>query len=117
MEPAEKFGVRQLDGENFDTWKFRVENILDEKDLLNIVTESKPRRTNAQTDGDYQNVVRMMLIKLVDDSNLRHVKNKKTAKEMWNSLHEVYASQSNTRRIYLKRRLATLQCEEGKSLV
>lgn len=123
---AEKYGIRQLDGTNFEIWKFRVENLLDEMELQNVVTETKPLKQRGQTDVEYLEITtkweaddkkaRRLLIKLVGDNNIRHIMHKTSAKSMWDALNDIFISKSNTRKVFLKRKLSTLVCKEGRSL-
>ena len=48
---------------------------------------------------------RQLIIKTVADNTLHLIKNKSTAKAMWDSITVEYANQSSTRIVYLMRKL------------
>lgn len=85
--------IERLRGrENFDTWKFAVENYLILDGLWNSVlgTETKPEKL-AQA--------KSKIILLIDSSLYVHIKEATTPKEVWTKLSSIFDDSGLTRRV------------------
>lgn len=109
-------GIKQLNGNNYDTWKYRVENLLEKKGLMTVVKKEIPQGNLDAALTIQDENAREILIKLVADNVLIKIKRKNTAHDMWVALANAYASKSTTNKIMLKKKLAGMKCEENQDL-
>lgn len=105
-----KFG--RFDGTNFNNWKFRIQVLLDEKDLLKYV-EKDLSTLVAEGGGQSQHTTKekkakSMLIQYISDSQLEYVKDYKHAKDIFDALKNVFERKSVAGQLYLRKKLITL---------
>lgn len=91
MANARPVTIDQFKGENFTNWKFRVEMLLAEYDVLDCVTNQS--FVKSITKGDEKAVkkdtkAKNILVKCVADSHLSILKGKQTSYQMWRALIE-----------------------------
>ncbi|KAI5728895.1 hypothetical protein M8J77_025006 [Diaphorina citri] len=108
----EKFHVPLLDGTNYDNWRFRLEVLLDEKDLLEFVQRDVSTMIQENKEANNSKVVqrdkycKRLIISSISDSQLEYCKGKSSSFELWNSLASVFqrkgiASQLHVRKLLL----------------
>lgn len=80
------------DGTNYTNWRYRMEAILDEKDLLKTIerelNEVTPSLSHLRV-KEYKKlykIARSVLIQHISDSQLDIIRDKKTPKEIWDTL-------------------------------
>lgn len=122
VEETEKYRIPLFDGTNFDNWKFRIETLLEELDLLKYVTEAytekvkflesdtEAQRTTKQRELDAHlkkdRKCKSQIIQRIADSHLEYAKDKVTAFDLWTTLGNTFqrkgiASQLLTRKCLL----------------
>jgi len=109
---ASEFKVPLFNGKNFSNWKFQMEILLKEQELLNFITE----QPTTEKDKKRQLKCKSLIIQRIDDSHLEYVKNKKSAKEIWDTLKETFEQKSVAGRLHLIRKLLTMKYDEKDSL-
>jgi gag-polypeptide of LTR copia-type/Domain of unknown function (DUF4219) len=85
----------QNDGSNFQTWKFRMELILGNRDLWGIVSGAEPRPENAHATTlknwlKREREARAQILLTLEDDPLNGIASTSTSKEAWDSLVERY---------------------------
>lgn len=71
----EKFGVIQFDGKAYDHWKFRMEIILDQQNVIECIKEE-----NLEPNEDFlKKDKKSLIIQCIANSQLQYVKDKTTA--------------------------------------
>lgn len=98
-----------LGRENYDDWAFAVENFMVLEGLS---------KTLEGTDTNEENVVKAKakLVLTLDASLYIHIKEAKTAQELWKKLKSMYADTGFTRKIGLLRTLISLRLENCESM-
>lgn len=96
MGPDMENKIRNIlfDGSNFNNWKFRVETLLDERDLLVFIEQSldvilRPHIESPAKVAElrkFEKQCKSLLIQCIADSHLEYVKDKKTAKDVFDVL-------------------------------
>ena len=102
----EKFKIPLFDGTTFSNWKFRIETLLKEHDLLDVVRRKYMKivivnaeddaKTRAEKERILENLrkkdrkCKSLIIQRVLDSHLEYVKDKETAYEIWVTLSEIF---------------------------
>jgi hypothetical protein len=125
----DKNRVPLFDGTNFSNWKFRMEALLDEKDLLELVTELYSAKVVIQ-EGDTEQVkkekrdrlvelrkndkkCKSQIIQRIADSHLEYVKDAETAYEMWSTLQTTFERKSMASQVLLRKKLLTMKFNVG----
>jgi len=112
-EPVRAF--ERLDGSNFENWKFRMQMLFEEKELLDMVEGveevpvSAPDSNVQQKYQKRQRKAYLMLAQMVADSQLVYIKDCKTGTEAWQKLHQVYESKGKANRILVKAQFDALK--------
>ena len=102
----EKFKIPLFDGTTFSNWKFRIETLLKEHDLLDVVRRKYMKivivnaEDDAETRAEKERILenlrkkdrkcKSLIIQRVLDSHLEYVKDKETAYEIWVTLSEIF---------------------------
>lgn len=95
--------------ENYADWAFAVENV--------FVLEGLTKCINAtETDTDLTTKAKAKLILTLDPSLYIHVKDSKTASDVWNKLKKLYEDSGFARKISLLRKLISLRLENCDSM-
>lgn len=107
--------IQQFDGTNFSNWKYRVGILLDEKGLRKyieksletILTEVDPaKRVEANTE---EKKCISILVQSIHDSQLEYVREKTTAKDMYDALVSVFERKSIATQLLLRKELLTMK--------
>lgn len=112
----------QFDGKNYSTWKYRINSILDDRDLLQYVEDDFEIITLHSTDKEYrkhakeERKCKSLLIKHVGDDQLEHIKEKQSAKEIYDTLQGIYERKSISGQILLRRKLINMKYTENENI-
>lgn len=105
----------EFDGTNFNTWKFRMNSILEQKGLEDYVTEDLEIITLHANDREYRKIIKEekhckgLLIKHIADDQLDCIKDKTTAKEIYDTLQSIYERKSVAGQLLLRRKLILMK--------
>lgn len=110
-----KVDFNRLNDFNWPTWRFRVELVLMKEDLWSTVKDAKPAETtSAWTRKDEK--ARAIIGLALEDSQLSHIMDVGSAKEMWDKLKSYHERGSLTNKIHVLRKLCSLRLEEGGNM-
>ena len=114
-----KFDIEKFDGNNdFGLWRLKMHALLVQnglhKALMGKNTLSE-KLSNEEKDELLEKAYGRIVL-FLSDGVLRKVVQKKTAAGMWQKLENLYIMKSLTNCLYLKKRLFTLQMQEGTSV-
>jgi hypothetical protein len=113
---AAKYEIERFNGSNFSLWKMRINAILRKDNCLAIIGDGPAKITdNAKWNEMDGNAITNIHIALADEV-LSSVAEKKIAEEIWDTLTKLYQFKSLHNKIFLKRRLYTLQMAEIMSV-
>jgi hypothetical protein len=127
--------IQKLNSDNWHSWKFKMQMVLEEKDLWELVdgTQMQP-----ESEGDLDSLSRDKLVEYqqqlqswekkdrkaratiilgVEDSQLGHVKGAETAEDAWKKLCGVYENRGLANRLFLRRKFFTATWEHGESML
>lgn len=110
-----KVTIEKLNDGNYAVWKFKMRLLLTKEKLLKVVTDPKPDAADAtwiSNDEKAQAVIGLAL----DDTQLIHVMQKETAKEMWDALKDYHERASLSSIIHVVRRLITIRMSENGNM-
>lgn len=112
-----RYSIQKLNGENYSTWSYKMELMLMDEGIWDVIAEDKPAETETQklaiwSKNNQKARVRIGL--LVEDNQLLHIRNVKTAKEAWEALKEYHQKSTlSTKVLLLKRICRTVLCDGG----
>lgn len=111
-------GYPQLKADNFGNWLFRVEYLLDEKQLKKNIINTHAGLSGDEFQTFLQNdaKAKSIIVQCVTDKHLNIVKDAKTAKEMINTLKNLVQRKSVVSKLHLKRKLLMLKCRDTETL-
>lgn len=121
----EKFRIPLFDGNNYNNWKFRMETLLDELELLEFVqnpyktmVESMPVETEEQRTEKTNRLIQLkkldkkcvsQIVQRISDSQLEYVKDKECAHSLWCSLSAVFERKGVASQLILRKKLLTMK--------
>lgn len=107
---------KQFDGSNFPHWKFRIGVLLDEHDLKIYIEKDYSEIIDGITDARVienhrvqEKKCKSFIIKRIADSQLEYIKEKDRAKEIFDTLVNVFERKSISSQLYLRKKLLSLK--------
>ncbi|CAF4936018.1 unnamed protein product [Pieris macdunnoughi] len=89
--PVGVFGVKPFDGQNFANWFFRIKLVLEQNEVLYVITENPPADAKELKTFKTADVkARSILIGCMSDNILILIKDKTSAKEIVDPLSKTY---------------------------
>jgi len=121
VNETERYRIPLFDGTNFDNWKFRMETLLRELNLLSLVEKSytdnisiEASDTSAfrvQKEKQLEELKKRdvkccsQIIQRIADSHLEYVKDKSCAYEVWTSLLETFERKGVVSQLLIRKKL------------
>ena len=116
---AAKFDIEKFDGNNdFGLWRLKMHALLVQNGLHKAL-RGKNALSEKLSDEEKDELLEKaygQILLFLSDGVLRKVVQEKTAAGIWQKLENLYITKSLTNRLYLKKRLFTLQMQEGTSV-
>ncbi|CAI7871925.1 unnamed protein product [Closterium sp. NIES-53] len=117
------FGLDKFNGDNFAEWSFKMENIFDHYDLLEVMegTEKCPENDPEKSPWVRKSAQGYLLLgQALGSSQIRHIKpfqrEPEKGPKAWASLKGVHAPATAAVAVVLERQMATLRIEEDKAV-
>jgi len=111
-------GIPQFNGRGFGQWQFRVWTALDSLDLVNVLTGDPPQDEAEKAQFlKKDKKAKERLVAFIHNDCLGYIRDKQTAKAMWESLQAVFAKKSVVNQILVRKQLTKLRMKEGESIV
>lgn len=108
MDP--KLSFEKLTNNNFFTWKYRMEMLLKKEGLWKVMDGIAPTETAALVTWNEKDEKAVAIIGLsVQDNQLQHIRNAKTAKESWKALKDFHEQNTLVNTTTLMRKLWDLK--------
>ena len=112
-----KMEVEKFNGSNFELWKLKMEDLLEDRDLWEAASLDVRPAMISQPDWELKDRKAKGLIRLcLADSVLLNVLDEKTANSLWTRLGSVYQAKSLVNKLFLRKKLYSLKMEEGGSV-
>lgn len=116
--------IQQFDGKNFSNWKFRVGILLDEKDLRKYIDKPLSEFLAAAKEDKDKEAVKLqekkcmsILMQTISDGQLEYIKEKKTAKEMFDALSAVFERKSIAGQLLVRKQLLMMKYHESDDMI
>ncbi|CAI5944439.1 unnamed protein product [Closterium sp. NIES-64] len=117
------FGLDKFNGDNFAEWSFRMENIFDHYDLLEVMegTEKRPENDPEKSPWVRKSAQGYLLLgQALGSSQIRHIKpfqrEPEKGPKAWAALKGVHAPATAAVAVVLERQMATLRIEEDEAV-
>ena len=114
-----KFDLEKFNGENdFSLWRLKMKALLVHQGLAKAL-EGRDKLPQGLTDIQKNKILEKAhsaILLCLGDEVLREVSEENTAAKIWLKLESLYMTKSLTNRLYLKKRMYTLQMQEGKPI-
>ena len=111
-----KIDVEEFSGTNLEMWKLKIEDLLIDWDLWDVVHEKKLRPIDPTLPIEYdvrdrkdKSLIRLCLTNPI----LINFHDESTTKKLWKKLSDLYQVKSLVNKIFLRKKLYTLRMEEG----
>lgn len=109
-----KTGFKRLSYDNYETWKLRARQILTREKLWSCISEETPELKDRTKEWKEKDELALQSIGfLVEDAQLRLIKDAETAREAWNLLNRYYVKDSAVGKVALIKKLCKLELSEG----
>lgn len=117
----EKYKIPLFDGSNYENWKFRIECLSDEKELLQLIIERLYEEAGS-TETESERVLREqrnsklkvkdkkcknLIVQKIAESHISYAMGKKTAYDVWKVLEEIYQRKSLAEQFRVRKMLLT----------
>ena len=114
--------INKFSGTNFHTWKFKMQMVLEERDLWDVVSgEVKLEHCTSNLDqATFKRKSRKALAIIclaMEDSQLPLVRSAKDAHDAWSRLEGHYEKKSLANKLFLRRRFFTTMMGEGDDVL
>jgi transposase InsO family protein len=130
----QKTRINLFDGTNFNNWKFRMEVLLDQHELLEClqkeIADEEFAVVNAADTAEQKAVkekkleerskknrkCKSLIIQAIADSHLECVKDRRTPKEMWDTLQHIFERKGVASQLYLRKKLLMMKLDTTENL-
>ena len=112
--------VEKLTDFNYSMWKFRMQMLLEDKDLWEIVEGTSTPPSDAEEAKKYDKSQRkalLLIVTHVNDQQAAHLKKCKTGKEAWDKLQEVHESKTIANQLYCVQRFLHISMADGEDMM
>lgn len=109
-----KAGFQRLSYDNYETWKLRARQVLTREKLWNCIGDELPQMKDRTKEWKEKDELALQTIGfLVEDAQLRLIKDAGTAREAWTLLNQYYVKDSAVGKVALIKKLSKLELSEG----
>ncbi|CAI7859013.1 unnamed protein product [Closterium sp. NIES-54] len=117
------FGLDKFNGDNFAEWSFKMENIFDHYDLLEVMegTEKRPENNPEKSPWVRKSAQGYLLLgQALGSSQIRHIKpfqrEPEKGPKAWAALKGIHAPATAAVAVVLERKMAALRIEEDEAV-
>lgn len=115
MEKLSK--IDKLNNSNYFMWKYKVELLLINQDLWDVITDEQPSTPAALRNWmKRDNKARTTIGLLVEDNQLVHIRGKATAIDTWNALKSIHEKNTLTNRISVYKKITLTRMNESDNM-
>ena len=118
MASSGKIEIEKFNGQNFELWKLKMEDLLVDKDQW--ITVDLGTKPSGVTDEEWKKLdqkAKSTIRLCVSDSVLLNVSGKATMKALWDKLGTLYQSKSLVNKLFLRKKLYNLRMKDGDSMI
>lgn len=113
MNPSNIQIDRLTGSNNYHTWKFAIQNVLEMQDLEKCILEDTDKK---EKDANKLKKAKNILSLSIDQTIFVHIQNCKTPLEIWNTLQRMYEDKGLSRKIGLLRNLISIRLDDCNNM-
>lgn len=122
MEHSSLSRINKFDGTNFHAWKFKMQMVLEERDLWEVVSGEVKigDLANSMDQASFKRKSRKAMAAIylaMEDFQLPLVRSASDAYDAWSRLEDHFEKKSLANKLFLRRRLFTVTMEEGDDVL
>uniref|UniRef100_H3H4R2 Integrase catalytic domain-containing protein n=1 Tax=Phytophthora ramorum TaxID=164328 RepID=H3H4R2_PHYRM len=120
--PTTTARINKFNGTNFHTWKFKMQMVLEERELWEV-TSGEVKLEHCMTTADQATFKRKsrkalaIICLAMEDSQLPLVRSAKDAHDAWSRLEGHFEKKSLANKLFLRRRFFTTMMDEGDDVL
>lgn len=99
-----KIQIQKLNNQNYSVWSYKLKLLLIKEKVWDNITANTPDPVTATWTSNDQNAQALIGLN-VEDTQLLHIRNKTTAREIWTTLKEIHEHDSVTNIVTLIRKM------------
>lgn len=111
-----KRNINPFDGEKYSIWKFRIRAVLSELDVIKVIESEVPDPLTEEWRKS-ERTAKSVIVDYLSDSFLGFAKAESTAKEILQSLDNIYERKSVASQLALRKKLLSLKLQSDMSLI
>lgn len=108
--------IDKLNDDNYRAWAYRMQGILEEKEVWNTMMEAKPDNVTQEDWKLKEEKAKRLIVFYVEDRQLIYIKNCKTGREAWETLKNHHLQPTVSARTAIFRKLCKTQLQTGESM-
>jgi len=117
MESSGKIEIKKFNGQSFELWKLKMEDLLVDKDQWIMVDlGTKPMGVSNEEWKRLDRNVKSTIRLCVSDLVFLNVSREDMEKALWDKLGTLYQSKSLVNKLFLQKKLYNLRMEDGDSM-
>ena len=117
MASSSRIEIEKFNGQNFELWKLKMEDLLVDKEQWAAVDPgTKPTSVSTEDWEKLDRKARSTIRLCLSDSVLLNVSGEDSAKKLWEKLGNLYQSKSLVNKLFLRKKLYHLRMEDGDSV-
>lgn len=106
MASETKYMIAKLNNENYFNWRYRMQMLLIEKGVWNVIsTEKTDPAPQGWTENDQK--AHSTIALSVEDDQIQHIRNCKSARCAWGKLKDFHEKDSPNNRLFIMKQLMT----------
>ena len=115
MSDIHKYQIPRLNANNYFNWRYRVEMLLRREAVWFSVTDARPTTSHENWDKANEKAHSTISL-LVDDDQIHHIRNSKTAKEAWSALKDFHERDSPGTKVRVLREIMRPRASEDTDM-
>eukprot|EP00253_Pinus_taeda_P036710 PITA_36710 len=117
MASSGKIEIKKFNGQSFELWKLKMEDLLVDKDQWIMVDPgTKPAGVSNEEWEKLDRKAKSTIRLCVSDSVLLNVSGEATVKALWDKLGTLYRSKSLVNKLFLRKKMYNLRMKDGDSV-
>jgi hypothetical protein len=117
MASNSKMEIEKFNGQSFELWKLKMEDLLvDRYQWIMVDLSTSPTGTSIDDWKKFDRKAKSTIRLCLSDSVLLNVSEEDTAKDLWEKLGKLYQSKSLVNKLLLRKKLYNMRMRDGDSV-
>jgi hypothetical protein len=117
MERSSRIEIKRFNGQNFELWKLKMEDLLvDQEQWTTVYPGTHPTSMSMEEWEKLKRQERSMICVRLADLVLLNVSGEYLAKKLWDKMGRLYQSKSLVNNLFLRKKLYLMRMSDGSSV-